>query len=198
MWWRADHHGRECLVYVREEPGRGLMWGSVGSSAPYDVVDDGRWLSPVLGHEEADALRARAEAAPRCVCGHAATCIGQYDGDGWSYGCDDCCGHGQEGGQCGPLSAAVRLLTEADARAEAVEAEVERLRHAAEYHVQATYTDRHTRSALQGRDRAIEAAQRLAAEPWSVGVEVVDPGGEVVAHFDGAGLRSESEGGDHV
>jgi hypothetical protein len=43
-------------------------------------------------------------------CGKPATCYGQYEGveeaeDGSpDYGCDDCCGHGNEDGWCKPLS----------------------------------------------------------------------------------------------
>jgi hypothetical protein len=35
-----------------------------------------------------------------CGCGHAATCIGSYEGSPLAPGCDGCCGHGNEDGWC--------------------------------------------------------------------------------------------------
>lgn len=37
----------------------------------------------------------------RCVCGRPATCFGSYESsDNFGYGCDECCGHGNEDGWC--------------------------------------------------------------------------------------------------
>lgn len=39
------------------------------------------------------------------VCGKPATCFGSYEGQGnYGYGCDECCGHGNEDGHCDQLS----------------------------------------------------------------------------------------------
>lgn len=39
---------------------------------------------------------------PKCdTCDNEATCFGAYEGQQIStYGCDDCCGHGDEDGSC--------------------------------------------------------------------------------------------------
>lgn len=44
-------------------------------------------------------------AAPQLVCGcnHRATCYGAYEGRKVSFGCDKCCGHGNEDGWCEPF-----------------------------------------------------------------------------------------------
>lgn len=40
----------------------------------------------------------------RCICGNRPTCRGAYEGqDVIGYGCDDCCGHGNEDGWCEPV-----------------------------------------------------------------------------------------------
>lgn len=33
-------------------------------------------------------------------CGKSATCLGSYEGSPVAYGCDACCGHGNEDGFC--------------------------------------------------------------------------------------------------
>jgi len=46
-------------------------------------------------------------AKPKCqICGKPATCHGTYEGH-TGYGCDDCCGHGNEDGHCEPVQPAV-------------------------------------------------------------------------------------------
>ena len=44
----------------------------------------------------------RHEDRARCSrCNNSATCIGRYESDGpLEFGCDDCCGHGNEDGFC--------------------------------------------------------------------------------------------------
>lgn len=40
---------------------------------------------------------------PKCQsCERPATCFGTYE-DITGYGCDECCGHGNEDGECEPL-----------------------------------------------------------------------------------------------
>lgn len=40
----------------------------------------------------------------KCNCGSEATCVGSYEGHGHlDFGCDDCCGHGNEDGWCLPV-----------------------------------------------------------------------------------------------
>lgn len=62
---------------------------------------------------------------PRCShCGNLATCFGSYESPwNFGYGCDDCCGHGNEDGWCEPPSLwlkceGVRKAFEAGAAAE--------------------------------------------------------------------------------
>jgi len=47
---------------------------------------------------------------PLCQCGQQATCYGLYEGIEGYYGCDDCCGHSCENGECVPVG--VHLLQE--------------------------------------------------------------------------------------
>jgi len=60
------------------------------------------------GHEEAVAIAAAVNrAGPRiCArCGAPATCFGSYEDDlSPAFACDDCCGHGNEDGQCEPVT----------------------------------------------------------------------------------------------
>lgn len=51
--------------------------------------------------------------APKCsVCGKPATCLGRYEGHGpWRWACDDCCGHGNEDGECRPISDVAEWMT---------------------------------------------------------------------------------------
>ena len=44
-------------------------------------------------------------ASHSCECGKQATCFGAYEGGPEAYGCDDCCGHGNEDGYCEPVAA---------------------------------------------------------------------------------------------
>ena len=51
-------------------------------------------------------LKIREEAArpqQKCACGKPATCYGTYEGI-TAYSCSDCCGHGNEDGQCVPMN----------------------------------------------------------------------------------------------
>lgn len=37
----------------------------------------------------------------RCICGNVPACVGRYEGHGpIGFGCDTCCGHGNEDGWC--------------------------------------------------------------------------------------------------
>ena len=44
--------------------------------------------------------------APRCsICSKLATCQGAYeDESNWGFGCNSCCGHGNEDGHCEPVN----------------------------------------------------------------------------------------------
>ena len=76
--------------------------------------------------EELEQLR---ESHPKCLCcGKLASCMGSYD-EAWGYACDECCGHGNEDGQCFPLAdvptrfqAALKWVGDANERADAAEA----------------------------------------------------------------------------
>jgi hypothetical protein len=48
---------------------------------------------------------------PVCAnCGKPATCYGSYEGhEVRGYACDDCCGHGNEDGECHPVGSAKKL-----------------------------------------------------------------------------------------
>lgn len=58
-----------------------------------------------MNYEERHTLNdSESENAPVCsMCGERATCLGSYEGEEKSYGCDTCCGHGNEDGECCPL-----------------------------------------------------------------------------------------------
>jgi hypothetical protein len=45
-------------------------------------------------------------------CGAPATCYGAYEGNPPGYACDDCCGHGCEDGDCGPIDPETGLREE--------------------------------------------------------------------------------------
>ena len=49
----------------------------------------------------------RRDASERCVyCAAPATCLGRAEGQETdTYGCDECCGHGNEDGRCVPILA---------------------------------------------------------------------------------------------
>jgi len=73
-------------------------------------VEDPDFIMMTQYNEGVKALRARIadlEAAARChTCGKAATCIGAYEGNtAQEFGCDVCCGHGNEDGHCQALDA---------------------------------------------------------------------------------------------
>ncbi len=58
---------------------------------------------------ERDVLRSQLATGLRvCLhCGSAATCFGRYEGHGdVAFGCDTCCGHGNEDGWCKPIDEA--------------------------------------------------------------------------------------------
>jgi hypothetical protein len=55
------------------------------------------WITPE------DAAERLGEKPPVCPhCGKPATCYGTYEGH-TGYGCDECCGHGNEDGHCEPV-----------------------------------------------------------------------------------------------
>ena len=79
-------------------------WTKVRSQLPSERI---------AGGEEAHAALNRLErATPKCAhCGKPATCLGSYERpDAWGYACDDCCGHGNEHGTCGPVTDVSQLL----------------------------------------------------------------------------------------
>jgi len=75
--------------------------------------DPAKWdtIFARIGHGDAHyAVRVGSEIAkanglvPLCAsCGEPATCYGQYEDQPEGYACDDCCGHGCEGGKCHSL-----------------------------------------------------------------------------------------------
>ncbi len=95
-------------------------------------------------HELDKQLAAEREKQPKCVyCENPATCFGSYECDtNHGFACDDCCGHGNEDGQCEPLQKffaqvgtefnKIQQLREQLAEAQA--AIVEHNRHVAEMH----------------------------------------------------------------
>ena len=54
---------------------------------------------------DVERLRGEMNSCPHC--GDPATCFGEYetcDGTGFGFGCDTCCGHGNEDGWCRPIA----------------------------------------------------------------------------------------------
>lgn len=94
-------------------PPRPLPWTGL---APYDEMQwtlwdaDGNLVAECVGddddgHTEAvTIIYAVNKAGPRICngCGSAdVTCYGSYEDEvSWAYACDNCCGHGNEDGQC--------------------------------------------------------------------------------------------------
>ncbi len=65
------------------------------------------WLEEGAPHDEHCLTRKYEGIVPRCrICGKPAACIGRYEGHGIvAFACDECCGHGNEDGECSQLAA---------------------------------------------------------------------------------------------
>lgn len=64
---------------------------------PSTMFDDQHTFKQAVAHY-------LAKASPFCsTCGQPATCYGTYEGI-TGYGCDVCCGHGNEDGHCVPVA----------------------------------------------------------------------------------------------
>lgn len=94
---KAEAHTRLGLPPSRSEAWShyaGKMWGVL-------MERDNAVAKAAAAEAEARALRAQ---VPKCAtCDRPATCLGVYEdpsGDDPRYGCDVCCGHGNEDGTC--------------------------------------------------------------------------------------------------
>jgi hypothetical protein len=112
------------------------------------------------------ALATEREKAPRCaVCGKPATCLGRYEGHGpWQWACDDCCGHGNEDGECRPVADVAEWMTQAQSALAAEREKADGFKQCAD-ELEANYIfTRDERDAANERAKRAEAdAKRLTA-----------------------------------
>lgn len=102
----SEHPGfwQSCPV------GLGRFQTKISEPAAQPALGGGENADSKMHDEKCDA---RAADSPICrICGKPASCYGTYEGSA-GYACDECCGHGNEDGECEPIATPQSVADEA-------------------------------------------------------------------------------------